>query len=319
MSNSIFSADRGNKSFPDVRFFACTFTIILMSLASCVDTKNDISKIVYDSDRDGSTEVYAIDLAQNTTTQLTNVKDSSTSNRFPDWSPTGKEIVFVSENKGGLGNLFIVDHRGKNLRQLTNVEAIYENPAWSPDGHWIATEMAADNDWGLYLIRPDGSDFRRLGSEGINLFHPSWSPDSRKVAVVTGDDNGWFLGVFDIETQDLTVLAYTGFDIASVKWSPDGDHFVVDVVEENNYDLYVLNDQGNVTKRLTINKAIDARPEWIGNDKYLAFHSTRDFGSVGGAENWNEFELYLFDLTSGIVSRLTNNLYFDGHPDWCCL
>jgi hypothetical protein len=38
---------------------------------------------------------------------------------------------------------------------------------------------------------------------------------------------------------------------------------------------------------------------------------------MAGEENWSEFELYLLDLSTGEIERLTDNSFFDGHPDWC--
>ena len=58
-------------------------------------------------------------------------------------------------------------------------------------------------------------------------------------------------------------------------------------------------------------------PEWSPDATRLVFHSTRDFGSVGGSEVWEEFELYLMDLRDGTVTRLTVNDALDAHPDWC--
>jgi TolB protein len=103
-----------------------------------------------------------------------------------------------------------------------------------------------------------------------------------------------------------------------VKWSPDSSKLALDAVSDSNFDLYLLDLETKALQRLTENTAIDARPDWSPDGTQLVFHSTRDRGgSSAGQEQWDEFELYIFDLGSGDIERLTHNSWFDAHPDWC--
>jgi Tol biopolymer transport system component len=133
--------------------------------------------------------------------QITDFLEPEIANRFPDWSPEGLELVFVSEKPDGVGDLYIVAADGSGLRKLTSDPAPYENPAWALRGDWIAFEKGKGEDWGLYLIRPDGSDLRWV--EGENLFHPSWSPDGERLAVVTGEDSEYYGAVVDLDDEGL--------------------------------------------------------------------------------------------------------------------
>ena len=249
--------------------------------------------------------------------QITDFADPGIENRLADWSPDGERIVFVSADASGVGHLFTATRSGTELRQVTREAAVFESPAWSPDDEWIATEMAVAGDWGLYLLRPDGTELHRVGQPGVNLFQPSWLSDSRKIAVITGDERAWRLGLLNLETNHLEVLTGPGFDIGSVKSSPSGEGYAVDVVAGTNSDLYLLEANGTIQRRLTEVEAVDARPDWSPDGKRIVFHSTRDYGSVGGEERWSEFELYVMDLASGEIRRLTRNRHFDAHPEWC--
>lgn len=271
--------------------------------------------MTFDSTRDGSTEVYTLALDSLAVRQITDFAEPEIANRFPDWSPGGRELVFVSENSAGTGNLFIVAADGTGLRKLTSDPARYENPAWSPAGDWVAFEKGTVEDWGLYLIRPDGSDIQQV--EGHNLFHPSWSPNGERLAVVTGDESEYHGGVLELEDGLLERFTPEGLNVGSVKWSPDGAAIAFDAVIEDNFDLYIVDNDGSNLRRLTDSPAIDARPEWSPDGSRLLFHSTRDFESVHGNEQWDHFELYLLDLKTQEVKRLTENDKFDAHPDWC--
>ncbi len=272
-------------------------------------------RVAFDSARDGSTEVYALALDSLAVRQITNFPDPETANRFPDWSPGGRELVFVSEGSDGAGDLFIVAADGTGLRRLTSDPARYENPAWSPSGDWIAFEKGQGEDWGLYLIRPDGSDLRRI--EGDNLFHPSWSPEGKQLAVVTGDESEYYGAVLDLGEETSRRFTPSGLNVGSVKWSPDGSAIAFDAVVDDDFDLYVVDADGSNLVRLTQSPAIDARPEWSPGGARVVFHSTRGFGSVHGDDRWDHFDLYVLELESGKVERLTENEVFDAHPDWC--
>jgi Tol biopolymer transport system component len=291
--------------------------VIVAGSTGCAEVPQSCEfEIAFDSDRDGSTEIYTLDLESLAVRQVTDFPDPRISNRFPDWSADGREIVFVSEDGSGIGNLFLVDADGSSLRKLTSDSARYENPAWSPQGDWIAFEKGLDADWGLYLIRPDGSGLQLI--EGKNLFHPSWSPDGERLAIVTGDEHEWIGAIIDLDGTGQRRITPAGMDVGSVKWSPEGSQLAFDAVVDTNLDLFIVDETPSNLQRLTHSSAIDARPEWSPDGNKLVFHSTRDFTSVEGEdEKWQQFELYVMDLANKRTKRLTANEAFDGHPDWC--
>ena len=272
-------------------------------------------ELTFDSTRDGSTEVYAMDLDSLAVRQITDFSEPDIANRFPDWSPDGREIVFVSEDRSGIGDLYIVAADGSDLRRLTSDAARYENPDWAPEGDWIAFEKAKGDDWGLYLVRTDGSELQRI--EGKNLYHPSWSPDGERLAIVTGDEPAWFGAVLRLDGAELRRFTPDGLNVGSVRWSPGGTKIAFDAVTGTNLDLFITDEAGSNLQRWTESPAIDARPEWSPDGTELVFHSTRDFGSVHGDGRWDHFELYLLDLETRKIKRLTRNVAFDAHPDWC--
>jgi Tol biopolymer transport system component len=274
--------------------------------------------VVFDSERGGRSDVFIMDLKSRELFNLTQSSPPGARNRFPDLSPGGSEVVFVSEDSAGVGQLYLANADGSGLRQLTFELAFYENPAWSTDGEWIAFERGSEDGWGLYAVRADGTDLHRMGPSGLNLFHPSWAQDGRRIAVVTGTEGAWVAGILSLDEDTVQVVSPPGLGIGSVKWSPDGATLALDGVVGSNFDLYLLDIESGQFQRLTRGEAVDARPEWSPDGTRLVFHSTRDRGgSVAGKERWEEFELYVLDLETGRIERVTDNEYFDAHPDWC--
>ena len=122
-------------------------------------------------------------------------------------SPDGSHVAFVSSRAGFRANIWTLDLRNGQLRNLTggaNVQGDpslpdgFFRPSWSPDGQWLAFSSDRNTDWRghdqghgwehtqelcIYVIRADGQGFRRIASKpGFCLGTPRWSPDGKRVA-----------------------------------------------------------------------------------------------------------------------------------------
>ena len=77
----------------------------------------------------------------------------------------------------------------------------------------------------------------------------------------------------------------------------------------------LLRAEGGDVKKLTDNTAADARPAWSADGKRIVFHSTRACPETSG-DDLTCFDLYTMGTGGEDLQRLTENRYFDGHPDW---
>lgn len=125
------------------------------------------------------------------------------------WSPDGHSIAFLMYALQPIPNgqlalsykLWVSDAEGYHTRSLTPADTgtlADRDPAWSPDGHWIAfwAWNAGDLRAGIWLIRPDGTDLTQLTEAfGADAFYPSWSPDGSTIAFSSDRD-----GTLDIWT-----------------------------------------------------------------------------------------------------------------------
>ena len=96
--------------------------------------------MIYQSDRTGNSEIWMLDLHSNEEIQLTN---DPASDIGADWSPDGKEVVFLS-NRTGDYQLWIfnleslrADRLTQQPLQLSNFNNFVTNVKWSPDGKTI--------------------------------------------------------------------------------------------------------------------------------------------------------------------------------------
>jgi Tol biopolymer transport system component len=80
---------------------------------------------------------------------------------------------------------------------LTNVY----DPAWSPDGQWIAYSAREGNQTHLWIIHPDGTGRQRLVGDGRNR-GAVWSPDGTQIAFARQQDAGFGLFFIDLEANE---------------------------------------------------------------------------------------------------------------------
>jgi TolB protein len=78
---------------------------------------------------------------------VTRLTNNTYDDYSPTWSPDGQQIVFCSTRQDTNGDgsinyhdaahLYIMNADGSDQRPLTDDPAIYQEPAWSPNGRWI--------------------------------------------------------------------------------------------------------------------------------------------------------------------------------------
>jgi TolB protein len=126
------------------------------------------------------------------------------------WSPDGTQIA--ASNYVGTpnetGQIWVLNLETGRWLDYTNAKDGAYDPAWSPDGKWLAFVQREGTATNIYVMRADPTEW---GAEGTSptLYKlttdgssrsPAWSPDGTQLAYVGLED-----ATFDIYTADFTV------------------------------------------------------------------------------------------------------------------
>ncbi len=110
----------------------------------------------------------------------------------PAVSPDGKTIVFARALKDG-HHLYAMDAGGANVRQLTSRGNIFAgvHAAWSPDGKWIVYADQVGEALEIFRMDADGNHVQQLTRLGKAATTPAISPDGKWISFRLCDEIYW--------------------------------------------------------------------------------------------------------------------------------
>jgi dipeptidyl aminopeptidase/acylaminoacyl peptidase len=243
--------------------------------------------------------------------QLTN---TAKKDRHPRWSPDGTRILFES-NRGTDTQLWFIDVRGGEARQLTTISTEAGNALWSRDGKTIAFVSAVYPEFSEKPFKESDELNKKKADEVANspvkakvftkLFYrhwDSWVEDKRQHLFVMPFNDGQGGEPKDVTPGDRD--SYPTSDTfetgENYTFSPDGKHLLFTAVPEKdeawstNYDICRVPVIGGTTKWENLTKdnpAADSGPVFSPDGSRLAFRAQKQAGFE--ADRW---QLYVVDV-----------------------
>jgi TolB protein len=213
-------------------------------------------------------DLYLMDIS---TKQKALVSGKPGLNISPAAGPAGKKLAYAMESPGNNLDIYVANPDGTKPLRLTSNPANDLEPAWSPDGHYLA--FVSDRAGGpqIYMMdmyqgsEADGNRPIRLTSNGQYNTSPAWSPDGRYLAFSRRIGSQFDLFLMDFSSADkktevqLTATAYNEEDPC---WGPDGRMLVYSTNRNGNYDIYMISIYGKEPVQITDWSSDETQPAW---------------------------------------------------------
>jgi len=222
----------------------------------------------------------------------------------PAISPSGQQVAYTIRETNWDDNayeteIWIGDAATGESRQVTNARKSSTQPAFSPDGAWLAFVSDRDNKRQLYRIALRGGEAERLTSieEGVNNF--AWSPGGKEIAFTSVDaqsdamkerERRWgdikiedqdqrytHLHLLDVAAKSVKQITKGNFVVGSFEWSPDGrqiafDHRTTsDPADGGTADISIVVPATLEQRVAVAQEGPDSNPHWSPDGTQLAF------------------------------------------------
>ncbi len=223
-------------------------------------------------------------------------------------------------------HLWVVDARSGKARQLTDHPTYDENnPAWSPDGKWIAfvsnrSPQPDTQPWtiDLYVMPASGGEMRRIPAPVGEKSYPNFSPDGRWIAYYAQEgegldykNNGLWVVPADgsqpphnlTEKYDLHIAAWTINDMGQPElmpptWSNDGQRLYFPVTRHGSTLLLSIGADGEGLQTVIGEGGVVGSFSFDREQQHMIYF----YGAVD-----DPCQVWLHDLKDGAHRRLTRH------------
>jgi Tol biopolymer transport system component len=299
---------------------------LLLAVTAC-DSPNDPGEppapapilFMHLEEQSSQWDLYSIDADG---TGLRNITASPGEEVYPAWSPDHSMIAYVSGRYPA--GVFVMNADGTGVRQISDGFDV-NRLSWSPDGRSIAmgvsfggTNTGRDE---IFVIGVDGGSPRTVtASIDANATSPAWSPDGRSIAFgALESDRASLMTVNSDGTNPRTLIRAQSGGIGTPAYSPDGSRIAYAAgVYGRNY-LYVANADGGKIEQLTFPMGdaliTDLGPVWSPDASQIAF-AREHFPCARADQCERAVDVYVLDVGSRTVRRLTDAMGISGSPTW---
>jgi len=228
------------------------------------------------------------------------------------FSPDGSRLAYTVENNDGPGRpysqIWIVSlNDGKAIR-IGGEKEVSSEPAWSPDGRWLAFKGHDGDKASLMIAQPDGAAKRSLSAmQGTNCPLPStgnaiaWSPDGKKIAFINS--------VPGPETEQANGDPMV---ITRYLYKPDYSEGLSHFNDNRRLHLFWVDVASKQVQQLTDGTHYEHSIDWSPNGEEIAFVSNRE----PNEDQFFNYDIFALKVSDRSVRRLTATENAEYKPRW---
>ncbi len=303
--------------------------------ASWPSISPDGTRVVFVSHAPGRpSNLLKLHLASNRIEKLTKNDDLNTEYRYLDWSPDGRQLLFLKIVREKT-ILCVMDMKTRDIRHIPqplDLRTYINHPSWSPDSQHIlytVDHLELPSKFPLrelFITDDNGNRVRKVEQDltplesAKALMVPTWSPRRSETAylgLAQLPPNPWQIYAMNLDDGMVTAVTSGGAENRyPLGWSPDGRKILVNIsssLEEVHIDeearwsdIYVMDPDGENMINLTQSSDREGSACWSPDGKQIAFSRRLNEGGsaifVMDADGQNQRRL-TFEPGTNIVSH----------------
>lgn len=282
-----------------------------------------VERIVFDSNRGGNYEIYAMADDGTDVVQLT--RDDAYDAFWARPSPDGTRVLFYRVPAGRHNmpgeyretTLWVMEPDGTRATEIVERGAFgweqQGHAEWSPDGAALTMFAGSQLNPQIWVTDADGRDPRQVTRDPGTNVDPAWSPDGSKIAYVACPEAVCLPTDQEVYTVPAAGGKRTRLTADSLRdhdpyYSPDGREiaFLTQTAapgggrSAGSWNLRIVGVDGGAVRMLTDDSDVNSRPAWSPDGTTIFFHRL-DYDANEG------FQIWALDVASGRRTQLTSS------------
>ncbi len=235
---------------------------------------------------------------------------AATSNgSLQDNETPGFSVIEISAPDGVNSYIVLVYDDGSGIKKLTGRYSKNFSPVLSPDASLVAFYSNNDGDYDIYIMNTDGTGLTNLtDNDTAGDYMPVWSPDGKKICYYSDESGNSDIYTINIDGSGKhNITASQGEDYSPV-WSPDGKTIYYVSSSGTTFDIYSISPDGTGGKKITSDDFFEQNLSFSTDGKTILY--------AGGEIDSTVFDIFLLDLNTLNVKKITDNMSYSRMPIW---
>lgn len=297
--------NRNSKNFFQALFIAALFTVLSNTFVLAQDrASSDSDYVIFVSNRTGTTELFLLDLKSAQVSQLTDTGRG----KITPATASGARVAAYASREGSSYELFTAQLSSTwrtrrpvlaAVNRLT-INTIEEtNPTLTADG----SVMAFSSNGNIEMMKFDGKERQALvAADNYSNVAPAISPDGKFVAFMSNRSGANEVWLVNTETKELRQLTKEGGAIGGINWSSSSKKIAFTTTATTSKLTGIALVDVATGAFQVVTEAGDGEAAISPDGTRIVFTSNRS----------GDAELYVLNLNTNAVQRLTNNPGPDG-------